>query len=171
VREGRRIASATSLATLALVIALGIRPLPAERIVAAYVIVLAAIALASLTRIVSQRDERHTASRLELALRERVERPQRPPELIRVERELVLGSSSAGHLHRRLLPILRDVAATRLAANHEVDLDRRPGRARELLGDEAWELLRPDRPEPADRNAPGLPLARIRSLVDRLEAL
>lgn len=170
-REGRRIAGTTAIATLALVIALGIRPFPAERIVAAYVIVLAAIVLASLTRVVAQRGERHEPSRFEHALRERSERPQRPPELIRVERELVLGSTSAGQLHRRLLPILRDVAATRLAANHDVELDRRPARARELLGDEAWELLRPDRPEPDDRDGPGLPLARIRSLVDRLETL
>ncbi len=134
-------------------------------------IVLAAIALASLTRVAGRPDERHAASRLEHALRERVERPQRPPELIRIERELLLGVSSAGHLHRRLLPILRDAAATRLAANHDVELDRRPERARALLGDEAWELLRPDRPEPEDRIAPGLPLARIGALVDTLERL
>ena len=35
-----------------------------------------------------------------------------------------------------------------------------------MLGDDAWELLRPDRPPPADRTAPGLSLRRVRELVD-----
>ena len=66
---------------------------------------------------------------------------------MRIEREITLGTSSAGHLHTRLLPLLREAAAARLG----VDLELRPS-ARARLGDDAWELLRPDRPEPDDRN-------------------
>jgi hypothetical protein len=90
---------------------------------------------------------------------------------VRTERELTLGMAGASHAHRRLPPILRAAAAVRLAANRSIDLQRDPRAARAALGDEAWELLRPDRPEPADRNAPGLPLARVESLVTTIEEL
>ena len=40
-----------------------------------------------------------------------------------------------------------------------------------MLGEDAWELLRPDRPEPRDRDAPGIPLRRLRTVVDTLEQL
>jgi MoxR-like ATPase len=97
----------------------------------------------------------------ERALTRKPEPPGRPSELVRVERELTLGTSSAGQLHNRLIPLLRDAAVARLGR----DLSR------ERLGDEAWELLRPDRPEPEDRNAPGVSLRRVRSVVSTLERL
>jgi hypothetical protein len=106
-------------------------------------------------------------SQFERLLTRAPEEQVRPPELVRVEREITLGTSSAGHVHLRLLPLLREVATAKLG----LDLERRPAQARGLLGDDAWELLRPDRPAPVDRTAPGLPLRRIRELVDTLEAL
>jgi hypothetical protein len=133
--------------------------------------VLAAVALATLTRVARGPSEWREVSQFEQALRTGAETPVRPPELVRTEREITLGSASANHLHVRLLPILRNAAAARLAAHHRVEVDHRPDAAQALLGDEAWELLRPDRPPPDDRNAPGLPLRRIRSLVDTLERL
>ncbi len=95
----------------------------------------------------------------------------RPSELVRTEREITLGRSSAGHLHQRLLPILREAAAARLAAGHNVDLVRRPDAARKLLGEDAWQLLRPDRPEPRDHDDPGIPMRQLRTVVDTLEKL
>ena len=86
---------------------------------------------------------------------------------MRIEREITFGTTSAGHLHTRLLPLLREAASARLG----IDFELHPERARAALGDETWELLRPDRPEPADRNAAGLPLRRIRAVVDSLERL
>jgi hypothetical protein len=158
-------------ATLVLVILLGVRPLPTERLLAGYVLVLAAIALATLTRIAQPSTQQAVASRFEQALQPRRERPTRPPELVRTERELTLGMASAGHAHSRLLPLLREAAAARLAARHGVDLAARPREAEELLGSEAWELLRPDLPPPPDRNASGLSFARVEALVARLEEL
>ena len=52
-----------------------------------------------------------------------------------------------------------------------VDFARRPEAARRLLGDDAWELLRPDRPEPADHNDPGIPMRRLRAVIATLERL
>ena len=169
--ELRRPALLFASATLALAVALGIRPVSASTILSAYVLALAAVALGALIRVARGPSEWREVSQFERALRTLAEAPVRPPELVRTEREITLGSASANHLHTRLLPILRKAAAARLAAHHLVELDHRPDAAHALLGDEAWELLRPDRPAPVDRNAPGLPLRRIRALVDTLERL
>jgi hypothetical protein len=40
-----------------------------------------------------------------------------------------------------------------------------------VLGEELWEVVRPDRPAPTDRTAPGLPSEALHALVDRLEAI
>ena len=88
-----------------------------------------------------------------------------------MERELELGIASAGSAHHRLLPLLRSAAAARLAARHGVELDRRPEAARALLGEEVWDLLRPDRPEPADRFGRGVPRERVSAVIERVESL
>lgn len=166
----RRLLSMLALATLGLLIALGVRPASADTIVSAYVVALAALGLLALTR-AGRAAAVRTPSIFEYALKPRAEARVRPPELIRIEREITLGSASAAHLHRRLLPLLRESAATRLLARHHVDLARQPDAARSLLGDAAWDVLRPDRPEPVNRNAPGLSLRQIARLVQRLEQL
>jgi hypothetical protein len=165
--ERGRIAIPVALTTLALAVLLGVRPLPADRIVAGYMLALAAIGLAALTRSLSSATSEQPASQFDRMLARRAEQASRPPELVRIEREIMLGASSAGHLHLRLLPLLREVASAKLG----VDLELRPERAKTLLGDDAWKLLRPDRAPPEDRTAPGLPLRRLRALVDTLERL
>jgi hypothetical protein len=139
-------------------------------VVAVYVVVVGGLVVLALTH-TPPYESAAEPSMLEEALRPRRADRVRPPELVRVERELVLGMDSQGHLHQRLLPLLRAAAAARLAAKHHVDMDRRPQAARELLGDEAWELLRPDRPEPTDRQAPGIRRAQLTRVVDVLERI
>jgi len=164
----RRPIAPVVVATAGLVVALGLRPVPVREIVAAYVLALAAIALLALTRLARTEEEwERTASELERALAPRAIVRTRPADLIRTERDLTLASVSGGELHVRLLPQLREVAAARLAAGGSGDL----AHARGLLGDDAWELLRPDRPAPVDRSAPGLPLRRIAFLLDAVERL
>jgi hypothetical protein len=165
--ERRRLAIPVAVATLALVALLAVRPLPADRIAAGYVLALAAIGLAAVTRSLSSATSEQPASQFDRMLTRPVEQASRPAELVRIEREITLGAASAGHLHVRLLPLLREVASAKLG----VDLELRPERAKTLLGDDAWKLLRPDRPAPEDRTAPGLPLRRLRALVDTLERL
>jgi hypothetical protein len=97
--------------------------------------------------------------------------PQRPRELERLEREVYLSLGSSFYLHHRLRPVLREIAAHRLLRKHGIELDRRPDAARHLLGEEAWEWLRPERPEPRDRWAPGPPLSELRGVVDALERI
>jgi hypothetical protein len=99
----------------------------------------------------------------------------RPPErrvaeLERIERVTALGVAHAGDLHVRLGPVLRAIAQQLLAARG-VDPERVPEQARELLGDEAWELVRPGLARPADAFAPGVPAARLSAAVAALERM
>ena len=79
--------------------------------------------------------------------------------------------ASSFHLHTRLRPLLREIAAHRLSMRFGVDLDREHERARELIGGEAWELVRPERPSHSDRLAPGPPASHLSKVVDELERI
>ena len=94
----------------------------------------------------------------------------RPASLARVEREVTLGGGTAFDVHYRLRPLVRSLA-TGLLLRRGVDLERSPDRARTLLAPLTWDLVRPDRPTPDDRTAPGLPIAEIEAVVDDLERL
>jgi hypothetical protein len=165
--ERRRVLTLVVLTTLALIVVLGVQPVSTDRILAGYVLVLAAIGLAAVTRILAADSWRDRGSHFEHMLGRKPSGHARPSELVRIEREITLGGSSAGHLHTRLLPLLRDAASARLG----IDFELQPERAQAALGDETWELLRPDRPAPPDRNGPGLAFRRARSVVDQLERL
>jgi hypothetical protein len=165
--ERRRVVTLFAVTTIALIVVLGLHPVSTGRIVAGYVLGLAAIGLDAVVRILGARSWHERGSLFDHALSRKAAEPTRPSEIVRIEREITLGTTSAGHLHTRLLPLLRDAAAARLG----IDFDLHRERARAALGDESWELLRPDRPEPADRSAPGLPIRRVRTVVDMLEQL
>jgi hypothetical protein len=79
--------------------------------------------------------------------------------------------ASSFHLHTRLRPLLREIAAHRLSMRFGVDLDGEHERARELIGGEAWELVRPERPPPGDRLAPGPPASHLSKVVNELERI
>jgi len=162
----RRFGTSVALATLVLVVLLGARPLPADRLLAGYALLLAAIALTGLTSAMNAARVR-TPSRFEHELTRKPAPPTRPAELVRVERELILASSSAGHLHSRFRPLIREVVEARL----DTDLAREPAVARKRLDDATWELVRPDAPPPPDRSGPGMPLRQIRAIVDAVERL
>jgi hypothetical protein len=166
----RRLLEPTALAIVALVVLLEIHPLSATRALAIWVVLVAALALLLLVRH-SGAGPRRRASRFDAALRGQTAKATAPAELLRVERELELGIANAGSAHHRLLPRLRTAAASRLASRHGVELERRPEAARALLGDEAWEFLRPDRPEPFDRFARGVPRETVAALIERVESL
>ena len=156
--EARRLALGLVLATIALIVLLGARPLSRETILAGYAITLASIGLAALTRIM--RAASHDApSRFELELTREHIPPGRPNALVRIERELTLATSNAGNVHDRFRPMVREIAQARLGRDA----------TRERLGDEAWELVRPDAPEPPNRSAPGLSMRTIRGVIETLE--
>jgi len=169
VRVAARLAWPTFAALVALVTLLAIPPLPTARALAIWVVLVTALAL--LLLIGYSPGGPKPAPRFEQALRGRKPAAPQAVELLRMERELVLGIADAEHAQRRLLPLLRSAAAARLAARHGFELERRPEAARDLLGDEVWELLRPDRPEPEDRHGPGVPRDEIAAVIERVESL
>ena len=165
----RRLTVPGLAATAALVVLLALRPLSTSRALAIWVVLVAAMTLLLLVQ--QSRDGRGARSRFEATLHRPLATAPQPVELLRMERDLELGIASAGHAHHRLLPILREAAVARLASRHGIDLERRPEAAQALLGEDVWELLRPDRPEPADRFDPGVPRERVAAAIQRLELL
>jgi hypothetical protein len=97
--------------------------------------------------------------------------PERSTSLERLERAVRISFATAGDVHFRLRPLLRDLAVERLATHRRVDLDREPDRAARLLGEELFELVRADRPRPPDQFAPGLSVRVVLGFVERLESL
>ena len=161
----------TIVAAVALVTLLAVPKLSTPRAIAIWVVLVTALALMVLTRHSRESGGKEPASRFEQALRTPKSPTTEPVELLRMERELLLGIAEAEHAHRRLLPLLRSAAAARLAARHGFELERRPEAARALLGEDVWELLRPDRPAPEDRHGPGVPQGQIAAVIETVESL
>ena len=109
-------------------------------------------------------------SAFDAAVAEAPDTAARPASLEAVERLVAGATAHAGDLHFRLRPLLREIAGGALRARG-VDLDRHPEAARALLGDEAWEIVRPDRPRPEEPFAPGVAPDALGRVLDVLEGL
>lgn len=92
-----------------------------------------------------------------------------PPSLAQLENEVALGVASSFDLYYRLAPHLRDIAGGLLAARRTTSLAARPEAVRAAVGEEAWALVRPDRPAPDDRLARGVPADELARVVAALE--
>jgi hypothetical protein len=162
------LAVAVGLLVAALV---GFAGAPVGRIVDGYVLFVGSLLLLGLVRATRLAGDTGERSGYEQALRRRERARARPRELARLEREVSLATGTAFDLHFRLRPVLREVAAHRLATRRGLALDAGSPEVRALLGEELWELVRPEREPPADRFAAGLGLVRLRGAVDRLERI
>jgi hypothetical protein len=157
----------TGLATLALVIAHLAAPGRFELELDVFILAVGGLAVLEVVVVTRQAYPREERSALASALEREPPDLTRPPEVERLERELTLATGSAFDLHARLRPTLRDIAATRLATRGKrLDED-----GEKLLDAELWDLVRPDRPPPTERHAPGITPEALRGVVERLEAL
>lgn len=159
-------ARALVVPTLAVVAVAVFAPGRAELAVRIYALVLAATAIVLLLLALRR------AYPAETALAEPPEQAPRraaPPSLARIEHEVALGVGGSFDLHFRLVPRLRSVAAGILEARRSVSLES--GHARALLGDETWQLVRPDRHAPVDRLGEGIQPAALARTVDALESV
>jgi hypothetical protein len=156
---------AAALATAGLLVAIVAAPSRQELSIGIYLGAIAALALIALVARISVAFPRASAPVAPLQLR-----PEWVAQLESVDRLLVAAEGSAADLHERLRPVLREVAATRLR-RRGIALDREPERARVLLGERAWEIVRPDREPPADPYARGSSEAELREVVGALEAI
>lgn len=96
--------------------------------------------------------------------------PARPADLRRLEILVTSLGLSAADTHMLLRPLLGEIAAVELNGRG-LRLVRNPDEARELLGDEVWEIVRPGRPTPADPRGRGVTLEELARMTDRLERL
>lgn len=156
-------------ATIGLLIALGVAQRDRGLAVFAYVLLLGALGLLTLVR---QTQTSHSVAPDVLLPRPRREPTESLEQLVSLERRLSGATATALYLDHRLRPLVREVAAARLARHHGIDLDRQPERARALLGEgHAWELVRPERESPEDRFARGWGTRELRSLIEDLERI
>ena len=157
--------------TLVLFVAVAVLPGRVEIALRGYVLLLAAFALAQLLERLRRSLPERAPSPVDAALDRRPPRPERVPELERIEREVTLGLATSFDLHFRLRPTLRRIASELLRARRGIDLDANPEAARRALGEETWELVRADREPPVDRFGKGIDLGSLRTVVVSLEAL
>jgi hypothetical protein len=147
-----------------LVICLAVLPGERSRTLDVYLLYLGAVLLFVLARMTS-------TSRGRKPIPPKKERPSdgRLPELVRIEREVVLATGSGFDRQMRVGPLMRDIARHKLWTRRGVELDEQPERARELLGDEVWGLLRAGRPEPNSRYARGSDVAELRRILEKID--
>lgn len=137
--------------------------------VALTVVAVALLVLVVMLRRSLRNDE---PSQFDDALRRSRDRvPERVQQLAQLEREVGLGLANAFDLHHRLRPTLRETATGLLAARRGIDFDAEPEAARTALGEDAWEIVRADRPAPTDRTGPGADVASLDRAIAALEAL
>ena len=127
-------------------------------------VVLAGIAIAACVSLVP--DPRSTRRRRRVA-----PAPARPDQLVELERLVSSAGTSAMHVHAYLRPLLVEIASRRLAARGRTLERMTDPAARELLGDRLWDIVRPDRPFPEDRQVPGVPASELRAMLGVLERL
>jgi hypothetical protein len=127
------------------------------------------IAFAAVVALITTRD---LAARAQLRTRpvRRIADPTRLDQLRRVGLVLTAAQVSEFGVDHDLRPLLRPIAAMRLA-RRGVDLDRHRDKARALLGERLWELVRADRAPSSNRVAGGISASELRCLIECLERI
>jgi hypothetical protein len=170
----RRLLSGTlfiaGLATAALFVMRSVEPGRRALELDIYVLVVGSLAVLAAVLAARSAIPVSTSSALAEALEPEPPETLRPPDLERTERIVTMATSTSFDLHYRLRPILREVSAQRLADRRGLRLDEDPD-AREALGEELWEIARPDRPPPEQRFTAGLDARSLGTAIERLEAL
>lgn len=78
-------------------------------------------------------------------------REKRPSDLEHLERVLGWGQYSPGDFNYEVRPLLRRLVAHRLVQAHGIDLDTRPGAARDIVSTELWDSVVAKQPAEAAR--------------------
>jgi len=162
--------SGALLATLALALARSFAPGRHELELDVYVLILGGLAVLAVASWVREVVPHGSQSALEEALVPSPEEPARIAELDRLEREIYMGAAREFDLHFRLRPVVREIAAGRLE-QRGLELDSGSPAVRAALGDELWELVRPDLEAPVDRQAKGPGVEYVRARIEALEAM
>ena len=96
---------------------------------------------------------------------------KRPQQLVALERLVTTAGPGAVSAHAYLRPVLIEIASHRLAARGRT-LGRMPdATGRALLGDQLWDIVRPNRPFPEDRHGPGVPPQDLGAMLEVIRRL
>lgn len=169
-RHGKRAAVLLAPPTVGLGIVVAVAPDRSSLAVHIWLLVAVALGLLTFVRAISAAYP-ITPSPFTARLRRPVAAVERPQGLVRLEREVSMAGTTAFDLHHRLRPVLIELATGLLASRRGIDLTLEPERARAALGDETWELVRPERPQPTRRAGPGIDDAGLGRVIASLEAI
>jgi hypothetical protein len=164
-----RSAGLLTLGTIPFVVVLVVLPGDRGRATDAYLLYLGAILLLALVRLTKTGVSGESS--FERQAEGRSSEPEQLPELARMERNVVLATAKQFDSRQRIRPILREIAEHRLATSRGIYMDDAPERAREVLGEEAWDLIHFDQDELDRRRGRGLELERLERVVDSLEEI
>ena len=170
-RAAAKSAALAALAVVILVVALQTLPFRHGVILQVWLIACGGLILLQLVAATRAPALDNEPSSFERALRSAPFPPERPPELARLEREVYLGMTGQFYLHRRLRPTLREIAEQRLRDRRGVELDSGDADVLAALGEDGWELLRPDRTEHWNPDATGIRLDELEQVVAALERI
>jgi hypothetical protein len=96
---------------------------------------------------------------------------RQPAQLVRLEWLVAGVSASTLQVHAYLRPLLTEIASHKLALRGDTLERLEPAIARDLLGDQLWDIVRPNRPFPEDREGKGVTTRELAAILDRLEHL
>lgn len=169
-RQAWRVIQLLFVPSLALLVVLLITPQRATLAIHVWLLVVLGLAFLTFMRYVQVLYPR-VPSPFDASLRRRQPSAERPGSLSRLEREVSMAGSAAFDVHFRLRPVLTDLATELLSARRGIDLGRDPERAHAALGDDVWELVRPDRPQPSERHGSGMGEVELERVVTALESV
>jgi hypothetical protein len=169
-----RLTVLAALSLLALPIALILGPGERSLIVRVELLVVGGCASGCIVVLLGRTAPRPPRSPLDRRPPARPSRARPPTTLSAMDRRLKLATIHAGDAHHWIRPLVRRIAADRLALRRGLEIDpMTPARIAEvqaILGPVAWELSRPA-PRPDDPLAPGIPAAELEEAVAGLERI
>jgi hypothetical protein len=169
-RRAWRVGRPLLLPTIALLATLAIAPSRAALEVHVWLLVVLGIAFIAFVGLVAAAYPR-SASPFDTSLVRQPARLERPSSLVRLEREVSMAGTAAFDVHLRLRPTVTELATELLSARRGIDLRSDPASARAVLGEDTWELVRPDREAPTERHAPGIDEAGLEQVLTALERI
>jgi hypothetical protein len=162
------------LSVLALPIALVVAPGERSLIVRLALLLIAGCALAFMVQLVGRAAPRAAPSPLDRRRPAPLPRRRPPSTLSALDRRLTLATIHAGDAHHWIRPLVRQIAADRLALRRGLEIDpatpARMDAVQAILGPVAWELSRPA-PRPEDPLAAGIRPGDLEEAVTGLERI
>jgi hypothetical protein len=162
-------AAVTVVATLGLIVYVLVVPARTAPALRWYLLFAGTLGVITAVRVITARYPVLWKSSADIG-REQSERDDLPQRLRAIDRLVARAGWDAAGFELELRPILRAVAAQRLATYRTIDMDADSATARAVLGERVWALLTPVNLEAA-REARGIAAADLRATVETLEEL